>query len=364
MKHGFVAAAALLSGTAFAQSSVTIYGIVDLSGEYDSGHSKLVEIQSGNNYGSRLGFKGSEDLGGGYFADFVLEGGINVDTGSSGQGGTLFGRQAFGALRTPYGTLSAGRQYSSIYVLTSEFSEFFNSPSGASTAVIGGFAGGYEPVRGSSATAVPPATGASVNGDPGRVNNTLRYTTPSFGGLKASALYGLGEVTGATFKTRLFDGSVRYTAGNVDAMVSYVDDRAAGSTPATSTNVSTASAAAGYTWNAWHVEAGYLMVNDKRPANLDGKGFWVGGDYRVGASTFRVQLVQSRPEHTTVGKTNAFGPGYQYDFSKRTFLYTSVARFQNGGTGLGRFDGPIPAGLTVANDKNLTQYVLGIRHAF
>ena len=65
--------------------------------------------------------------------DFVLEGGLNVDTGGSGQGGQLFGRQAFGALRTPFGTASAGRQYSSIYTQTGEFSEFSNVSVGATT---------------------------------------------------------------------------------------------------------------------------------------------------------------------------------------------------------------------------------------
>ena len=101
-------ALALAAPAAFAQSSVTIYGIVDLDGQYLSGHSKDVLVTSGGQSGSRIGFKGSEDLGSGYYADVVLEGGINVDTGGSAQGGQLFGRQAFGALRTPFGTASAG----------------------------------------------------------------------------------------------------------------------------------------------------------------------------------------------------------------------------------------------------------------
>src|ERR1700754_3108278 len=125
-------ALALAAPAAFAQSSVTLYGIIDLDGQGLSG--------------SRLGFKGTEDLGSGYFVDFVLEGGLNIDTGGSAQGGALFGRQAFGALRTPFGTASAGRQYSSIYYQSGDFSEFSNVSVGATPAVIGGFAGGYEPI--------------------------------------------------------------------------------------------------------------------------------------------------------------------------------------------------------------------------
>jgi len=207
-----VIALALVAPSAFAQSNVTVYGVIDLDGEYLSGHTTDVRLTTGGLNGSRLGFKGTEDLGSGNFVDFVLEGGINVDTGGSAQGGALFGRQAFGALRNvDFGTLSAGRQYSSAYIVTDQFSIFSNTPVGATTAVIGGYAGGYEPVQGSSATAttLTNATGAEVNGSPARVNNSVRYSTPSLGGFTVSGLYGAGEVAGQSSKTRLFDASVR-----------------------------------------------------------------------------------------------------------------------------------------------------------
>src|SRR6201989_2623253 len=143
-------ALALAAPAAFAQSSVTIYGIVDLDGQYLSGHTKDVLVTSGGQAGSPIGFKGTEALGSGYFADFVLEGGLNVDTGSSAQGGALFGRQAFGALRTPFGTVSAGRQYSSVFSQTGDSRWFAKVSRGAPPAVIGVSAGGYEPIRGSA----------------------------------------------------------------------------------------------------------------------------------------------------------------------------------------------------------------------
>jgi predicted porin len=367
-------ALALAAPAAFAQSSVTIYGIVDLDGQYLSGHSKQVLVTSGGQSGSRLGFKGTEDLGSGYFADFVLEGGLNVDTGSSGQGGALFGRQAFGALRTPFGNASAGRQYSSIYTQTGDFSEFANTSIGATTAVIGGFAGGYEPIRGSSssATTTSTATGSELNGSPARVNNSFRYTTPTFGGVKASVLYGAGEVVGGTEGTRLFDYSLRYTGYGLDAFVSYVDDKAGNATNVLNsrTNVGTTTISAMYTIDAFKVMGGFMNVNDKRPADQDGKGFWLGGDYKLGQHVFRAQWVENKPnaKTTTLGKTDAIGVGYEFDFSKRTDLYTSFTHFKNdaspSGTFTGRIGAAIPAGLTTVADRNVNEFVLGVRHSF
>jgi predicted porin len=367
-------ALAALAGPVFAQSSVTMYGVVDLDGQYIDGASKALRVTSGGLNGSRIGFKGTEDLGSGNFVDFVLEGGINVDTGSSGQGGALFGRQAFGALRsTTLGTLSAGRQYSSLYVLSNDFSAFSNTPVGPSTAVIGGYAGGYEPIQGGSgtATAVTNATGESLNGGPARVNNSVRYTTPSFAGFKASVLAGAGEVTGGATKTRLFDGSVRYTANGLDLSLAVISDKAAGATAATSANVTTYIAGASYTFDAFVVEGGYLKGDDKRAiastALHDGRAFWLGGSFRSGQSLFKAQWVNNQVDNNAVGatdsKVNAFGLGYQYDFSKRTALYSSIAHFANKGDGVGRFNSSI-SGLTTATDKNINEFALGIRHSF
>jgi predicted porin len=361
------AAVLALAAPVLAQSTVTVYGVVDLDGEVLSGHTKDVLLTSGGLAGSRLGFKGSEDLGGGNFADFVLEGGLNVDTGGSAQGGQLFGRQAFGALRGPWGTLSAGRQYSTIYVATGEFSAFGNTSVGATTAVIGGFAGGYEPVRGGANVAAPTtATGSSVNGGPARVNNSVRYTSPAIAGFRFSGLAGVGEVAGHVHDDRLLDGSVRFTDASLglDALVSVVDDKVAPAGLNSGANVRTITAAAIYAFSDFHVEGGYLGVDDRRPANLDGKGFWLGGDWRVGSNLFKAQWVQNKPEHTTVGKTNAYGLGYQFDFSKRTAIYADLTRFTNGGTGLGRAEAAIPAGLTVAGDTSLSEVAIGVRHAF
>jgi len=372
MKFALGAVALALAAPVFAQSSVNIYGVIDLNGSYTKGSSTLIRENSGGLNGSRLGFKGSEDLGDGYKANFVLEAGINVDTGSSAQGGALFGRQAYGEIATPtFGKFSAGRQYSSLYWATDSFSETSNNATGPSTAVIGGF-GGYEPVRGGAATQTEPASGSAVNGGPARVNNSFRYTSPTYQGVTASVLYGAGEVTGNTNKNRLWDASVRYTNYGLDAIVSYVDDQAQGTTTANSADFGTVTVAAQYGWDAYQVKGGYLHVDDKRsglPSGTaaGGQGFWLGGDYRLGSNLFKTQWVQNKPEHVASSKTNAYGLGYQYDFTKRTAFYSWLTRFQNGsgaGNGLGRYNTAIPAGLTRTGDDNLSEFTLGFRHFF
>jgi predicted porin len=379
MKYILSAIALAIAGPAFAQSSVTIYGVIDADGEYISGHSKDVRITSGGLNGSRIGFKGTEDIGGGNFVDFVLEGGINLDTGTSGNGTSLFGRQAFGDLRGAFGTVSAGRQYSSTYNVSDQFSVFSNTPVGPTTALIGGYGGGYEPVQGSTITTYAAGTayqsGSEVNGSPARVNNSFRYTSPVFNGFKVSGLYGAGEVTGQTTKTRLFDGAVIYSGYGLDAQVAFVSDKAVGTSAATTANVNTILFGAKYTIDAFRVVGGFVKGDDKRniAVKQDGTAFWLGGDYRVGPNLFKLQWVHNKVDNSTTGyavaagktvKNNSYGVGYQYDLSKRTALYTDLTRFQN--TGVARFDSAISgiSGVTSGTDLSFTQFALGVRHMF
>ena len=344
-----------LSPLAMAQNnaSVTVYGIVDANVQVLNAASTLTRVQSGGLNGSRLGFKGTEDLGGGLRALFTLESGLNIDDGSTGQG-TFWGRQAYVGLGTPYGTVTLGRQYGSLYALSAEFSEFSNNNIGASTAVIGGF-GGYEPVRGANAS----ATG---NGGPARVNNSVKFESVRFGGFSAGALMGLGEVAGNTSGNRVGDVYARYTDAGFDAMLSYVDDKA----EVTGANVRTTSAAAAYSFGPARVTGGVISVDDRSVANADGEGYWVGGSYRVGSNLFKAQYVQSKLKHAVVdGKTKAFGVGYQYDLSKRTSLYSSLTQFKNEGVGYtARAAGSFSSGVTSATDADITEFAAGIRHSF
>ncbi|MFM0208692.1 porin [Paraburkholderia sediminicola] len=111
-------AAAIVSAPAFAQSSVTLYGIVDTGVEYfthatpTGGSVARMPVIGGGDVPSRWGLRGAEDLGGGLKAVFTLESGFSASNGALQQGGRLFGRQSYVGLSGPWGQLTFGRQYS------------------------------------------------------------------------------------------------------------------------------------------------------------------------------------------------------------------------------------------------------------
>jgi predicted porin len=126
-RHGAVLATilagALSAQTAAAQTSATVYGIVDVALAHvtnvDSAGNAVTKMPSlSGSLPSRIGFRGSEDLGGGLSTVFALESGFNPDVGTLGQGGRIFGRQAWVGLRGNWGTLQLGRILNMTYLAT------------------------------------------------------------------------------------------------------------------------------------------------------------------------------------------------------------------------------------------------------
>jgi predicted porin len=359
MKTLIASCCAIGLGAAHAQSSVQLYGVVDAFGQYLNASESMHRLQSGGLAASRLGFRGREELGGGLEAFFVLEGGLNVDEGTLGLGGAMFGRQSIVGLRsTELGSLSAGRHQGSLFNTTVEFSAFAAGNAGPSTALIGGF-GGYEPVRGAASSSTPGF-------GPVRINNSLRYETPHWNGLRGSLLVGTGEV--AVGRSRLVDLGARYTREGLDIIGTVVRDEVRDAAGLFSTRASTAALAATYRLGAWRVLGGYLDFNDRRAADLDGQGAWLGLEYRMGKLTWKGQYVLNQPDRLADAQSKAFGLGLTYELSKRTALYGSLTRFSNeagaGTGGLGRFNAALPAQLTTAGDNDITELVTGIRHSF
>ncbi|MFW9615245.1 porin [Aquabacterium sp.] len=115
MKKTLLALAAIAaSSAAFAQSSVTLYGVVDASVESVKGAHTLTRVTSDNLSTSRIGFKGTEDIGGGLKANFALESALKVDTGAQGNTARFFDRQAWVGLTGGFGEVRLGRQDSPI----------------------------------------------------------------------------------------------------------------------------------------------------------------------------------------------------------------------------------------------------------
>ena len=186
MKKTLIAFAALsaIAGMAQAQSSVTLYGLVDAyvgrtqtetTGLGATGKVKRTVINSSGQNNSRWGVRGTEDLGGGLKAVFVLENGFNVDTGAfaniSNQGGALFGRQAFVGVSSGFGTVSLGRHLTAYDALRGATNMIYDSNFAVTAAV----------------------WNAGVQDYQSRASSSISYASPDFAGFSGGFVYGLGE---------------------------------------------------------------------------------------------------------------------------------------------------------------------------
>jgi len=205
-----LAAVLLTSGcvaqTVHAQSSVTLYGIVDAGLTYNSnsgGHS-LTALTSGNGMGNRFGVRGREDLGGGLAAVFDLESGFSIVNGTTTQGGTFFGRQAYVGLQSDRaGALLLGRQTA----LSNDYVAKFAS--GSTWAAAGT---GYGSHVGDVDNLV------AVN----RTNNSVKYRTPTWRGLTFAGAYSFGGVAGEFSQNQIWQLGADYANGPFRLAASYL----------------------------------------------------------------------------------------------------------------------------------------------
>jgi predicted porin len=170
------AVSAAFSTPASAQTSVTLYGVLDEGINYtnNAGRGHVYELASGYAQGSRWGLKGAEELGGGLKAIFQLENGFDVSSGRLNQGGRMFGRQAFVGLSAErYGVLTFGRQYDSVVDYL------------AQTTANGNWAG--------SLFSHPYDNDNTDNSF--RLDNTVKYTSPSISGFQFGGTYSFSNDT-------------------------------------------------------------------------------------------------------------------------------------------------------------------------
>ncbi|MBI3285887.1 MAG: porin [Burkholderiales bacterium] len=340
MKKSFLALALMgaFSGAAFAQSSVTVYGVVDMGLVNDNngdGKGATTSLDSGLQSGSRLGFKGTEDLGNGLKANFVLEMGLNADKGTSDQGGLAFGRQAFVGLSGDFGSVNLGRQKSLTYVASEAIDPF---------AV--GLAGNMHRMFG---TVI-------------RNDNALTYTTTNLSGFVGAAQYGFGEQAGDTKKSSIIAVSGAYAAGPVLASLTYEKARDAKSKVPYEMLVAgdIEKLLAGGTYDFGVVKAHAAFERLKvTVGSVEGKAnvWMIGATVPVGAGAFLADY--TRFDDKTVGDTDTnsqqFALGYTYSLSKRTNVYTSYAYTKNDKFAM------INTKTAGATDKLIN---VGIRHAF
>ncbi|QGZ64235.1 porin [Paraburkholderia acidisoli] len=196
------------AGAAHAQSSVTLYGVIDESIQWahnvdTAGQNKnLVGLVGGNLSGDRWGLKGTEDLGGGLKAIFQLENGFNLNNGKLGSynGNTaLFGRQAFvGLAHDQFGTVTLGRQYDPLVDLV-------------------------QPLTGDNYFGSTFATPGDIdnNDNSSRTNNAIKYTSPVLSGFQFEGMYALGGVAGSTGSGQSWGAAATYGIGSFNAAAGY-----------------------------------------------------------------------------------------------------------------------------------------------
>ncbi|MES2939269.1 MAG: porin [Pseudomonadota bacterium] len=347
MKKSLIALAVMAAaGVASAQSSVTLFGVVDATLAHGSGSvsSKTQLTNSGYN-SSRLGFRGTEDLGGGMSASFWLEAGVNNDNGSgantntnnqasgaTGGGGLTFNRRSTVSLAGGWGELRLGRDYSPQFWNLTVFDPFGTNGVGTTQTLNSIITG---------ATAV-------------RASNGIGYfLPPNLGGFYGQVQYYMGENNsggpteddGKGYGIRL-----GFASGPFNVAVAF-----------SKTNYAAGDVQQNNIGGQWDFGVAKLMghyVKDESGA-LDGKGWLIGTLVPVGAGEIRAAYSRYRTDAAGDPTSKKFALGYVHNLSKRTALYATYARVKNSGGATQALNGAV----TGANASS-SGYDLGIRHSF
>lgn len=343
MKKTLIALAALAATGAFAQSSVTLYGVADVfvgsreantvtavGPALNANKQRQSVVDSGGLSGSRWGLRGSEDLGNGLKANFVLESTINIDRGTDNAG---FDRQAFVGLSGSFGAVSMGRQYNEFYNIRTQFlsaqaASLFDATNGTPATVAGGaaiaaFKTAAIPTAAQAITAAAALNGqgnriGAWTGNVNRINDSLRYQTPEISGFKAAVVFGMGEnknnPTPNTNATRNVSGSLSYTNGPIGvALVHSTDELVKGS--------KLKNTAIGGFYDLGVAKA-FLSYNKAEYTGVAKQDeFAVGVRAPIGAATLIAQYGHSKGDD--LGKNQSFGLEAQYSLSRRTTAYAA-----------------------------------------
>jgi predicted porin len=364
MNKTYLALAAIaVASAAHAQSSVTAFGVVDATLEHGSGSvaSKTQLGTSGYN-GSRIGFRGVEDLGGGLSASFWLEAGISNDNGTGsatnlnnqasggplaglgGGQGLTFNRRSTVSVSGNWGELRIGRDYTPQYWSHAVFDPFFTNGAGASQVFFSELSNvGY--TGGSTSVVV-------------RASNSFAYLLPSnIGGFYGWFQHYLGE--NASNSATPDDGTgsalrIGYAKGPFDVALALSKTKYAAG------NLTLNNIAGSWDFGAVKIMGVYSSDKIDAAAPLKGKGYLLGGTVPIGVSDIR--FAYSQYKSTTAAaepKSQKYAIGYDYNLSKRTIVYATYAHVKNSGGATQALNGSV----TGANQSS-TGYDLGIRHSF
>ena len=356
MKKSLIALAVLAaSGVASAQSTVTLYGLLDgylgsvkekITVNGTSSSLRQTVINSGGFNTSRFGMRGSEDLGGGLKANFVLESGFGLDTGAAGSytnpftgavSTSVFSRQSWVGASGAFGEVKLGKMWTP-----------------------------FDDVKGLGAAAfdsnlfAPAANVWLSNNYSDRPGNAIYYATPDFSGFSAAAMYSLGEnKTPAAKAGKIVSANVKYAAGPAAVALSHQEEKVNGNavtTKFTQLNGSWDFGVAKLLGAFGQVKNGSTGLFAIAPASLavdKSKEYQLGVDVPLGAAlTLSGGVARAKTTLAAGGgeiKSTGFGLAAKYDLSKRTFLYTGLQLSKNK--------------LASSEVKNDT-YAVGLQHKF
>jgi len=329
MKKSLLALAVLgaFAGAASAQSSVTLYGKVDLALGKATGSADK-QVRDGAS--SRLGVKGVEDLGGGMKALFGFEHRFDPDTGAQNNASTFWQGYSTVGLGGAFGTVNLGRQYTSAFSLAQNVFD----PFGGDTVA------GLRSSSLLSKTKLGTSTTTTTTTDNGKIRtaNSLRYDG-TFGGLKVAADIAERTTTAAADANRPYSVAAQYAVGPVMAAVSYENPEGA------KDNLATAGVA--YTFGPAKLAAAMSSGKD-----VDGdkvRGYLLGATVTVSPAgrVLAGYAVLKENNGTASSTAKKVSLGYRHDLSKRTFLYTDLTRVNK---------------VTTATEQ--TGYDFGVQHNF
>lgn len=381
-----LAVAAAASTGAFAQSSnVQIYGVVDYGytirhdrnqAAKDAGMSKTNSaFNSGQAAGSRIGFKGVEDLGNGLKAVFVLERGFAVDTGADAAG---FNRQAYVGLSGSYGTVVGGKVYTPYYTLVSGLDPFAD-----------GTVGTYHNVKADIGAQIADGGNNGNVFNPVRVDNTVAYVSPNWGGFNFTAAYSNNAFADEDKTRNAANNNVYALAGNYvapdwNAGLSY-HYIAAGKEAGVARGlkgVHNITLGGAYDFKAVKVSA--FVSYDKASYKDNALGIYPTPDNKksISQTNFMLGAVAPFGKHAVKGSVNysynsknqygkawQFAVGYDYNFSKRTnfyaaYSYINADKANNNRLGRNAFVGDATNSGGVGNTGYRQGFQVGIKHSF
>ncbi|MBT3066522.1 porin [Rhodoferax sp. U11-2br] len=338
MKKSLIALAVLAaSGAAMAQSTVTVYGIADVwVGSEKTGDVRDSKVGSGGVSGSRWGIKGTEDLGGGLKANFLLEQGFSIDSGAAGTNDSqpgvaqAFSRQSYVGLSGGFGEVKLGKVWTA-----------YDDVQGSSDAV---FDSALSPMN-----KVFIST-SNYNSNPA---NTIYYATPSFGGFAGAVSYSLGENKGTpagTDATSITAFNVTYGAGPLALQLGYqVEDGK------TANDQKFTRLGGTYDLGVAKLYANYGKVSNVGNAvDRDASEYQIGADFPVSSaltlSASYAKSDDSNPAGVYEATRKGYGVGAAYSLSKRTTVY-------------GGYESDKKTNQSAADTKH-SLFAVGLKHTF